>query len=204
MGLALLALCPFAFKILFSILLNIFRRSTKKETTLSYSSQFFGGIFSALWSGSYLVILIILIGLIPIKFAWLEKIQEDVAASKSYDIIHRFMDNKAPAASGDIKKLTAIIENPAQLQQFRSTKEFEALMEDDDLTGILSDEETAEQIRNKDYKKLLANPKIQSLMQNEQLLKKMFALNRKIMEEGLEDGFSSANTESQPKVIGIK
>ena len=67
-----------------------------------------------------------------------------------------------------------------------------------------SDEELAEQIQNKDYGKLLANPKIQSIMQDKQLLEKMFALNKKIMEESLDEVPSNISTENQPKVIDIK
>jgi len=195
------ALSPFVLKILFSLILKLWNKATNKGAPPSISSKLLGSTFSVLWGGSYLAILVILIGLIPVHPAWFEKIQNDVIVSKSYHAIYHFIENKVPAASGNIKKLAAIFENPAKLQQFQSTKEFETLMEDDNLKEIFSDEETAEQIRNKEYGKLMANPKIQSVFQNEQLLKKMFALNKKIMEASLDDELSNMATESHPKVI---
>jgi len=192
-------LSPFVLRILISLILKLWNKATKEDAPPSIASKLLGSTFSVLWSGSYLVIMLILIGLITVHLAWFEKIQNDVIASKSYNAIHQFIDNKIPAVSGDIKKLTAIFENPAKLQQFQSTKEFEMLMEDDNLKEIFSDEETAEQIRNKEYGKLMVNPKIQSVFQNEQLLKKMFALNKKIMEKSLDDELSNTVTESQPR-----
>ena len=114
------------------------------------------------------------------------------------------MESWIPATSGDIKKLTAIFQNPDKLQQFQSTKEFKALMTDDNLKEIFSDKEIVEQLQNKDYGKLLTNPKIQSIFQNEQVLKKMFALNKKIMTERLDDKVLDAATENQPNVVNIK
>jgi len=178
---------PFALRILASLILKLFNKAVNKNESLSLSSKVFGSVFGVLWSGSYLVMTLILIGLIPLKVTWFEKIQNDVIASKSYTTINQFMDKNTPSISGSINTITALIENPAKIQKFRSSKEFETLIEDDTFQEIFSDEELAEQIQNKDYGKLLANPKIQSIMQDEQLLEKMFALNKKIMEESLDE-----------------
>jgi len=197
-------LSPLAFKILITVVLKIWKKVSNKEVSLSFSSKLFGSIFSVLWSGGYLGLLLILIGLIPTRFGWLDKIQDDVIASKSYSIIQQFIDKNLLATFADIKKLTAIIGDPAKFQKFQSTKEFEVLMEDDDLKEIFSDEEMIAQIRNKEYGKLLANPKMRSALANDQLLKKIFALNKKIMEEGIAEETSNGEKESQPKVIEIK
>ena len=195
---------PIALKVFISLMLKIWDKATDKKIPLSLFSRLFGSFFNILWSGSYVVLLLISIGLIPMRFGWLEKIQDDVVVSKSYTMIYQFMENRAPATSGDIKKLTAIFQNPDKLKQFQSTKEFKALMADDSLKEIFSDKEIVEQIQNKDYGKLLTNPKIQSVFQNEQVLKKMFALNKKIMTERLDDEVPDGATENQPNVINIK
>jgi len=202
-SLLICVLSPFALRILAFLILKLWDKAANKETSLSISSRLFGSIFDVLWSGSYLVLLLIMIGFMPLHVAWFEKIQNDVIASKSYNALHQFMDKKIPSLSGDINKITAIIENPAKLQQFQSTKEFKTLIEDDTLQDIFSDEELTEQIQKKDYGKLLSNPKIQSIMQDKQLLEKMFALNKKIMEKSLNDELSTGQTESEPKVINI-
>ena len=200
-SLSICFLSPFALRIVASLALKFWDKTVNKETSLSIPSRVLGSIFGVLWSGSYLVMMLILIGFIPLHVSWFEKIRNDVAASKSYDAIYQFMDKKTPSIASNINKITAIIENPAILRQFQSTKEFETLIEDDTLQEIFSDEELAEQIQNKDYGKILANPKIQSIMQDEQLLEKMFALNKKIMEESFDDELSAGRETSEPEVI---
>jgi len=193
-SLSICVLSPFALRILVSLILKLWDKAVNKDKPLSMPSRVFGSIFGVLWSGSYLVLMLVLIGFIPLNVAWFEKIQNDVLASKSYTTIHRFMDKKTPSFSSRMKNISAIMENPAKLQHFQSTKEFETLIKDDTLKEIFADEELAEQIRNKDYGKLLANPKMQTIMQDEQLLEKIFALNRKIIEESLDDDLFGLET----------
>ena len=193
-SLSICVLSPFALRILASLILKLWDKAVNKDIPLSISSKVLGSIFGVLWSGSYLVMLLVLIGFIPLHAKWFEKIQNDVLASKSYITINRFMDKKTPSISSGINNIASVIENPIKLQKFQSTKEFETLIEDDTLKEIFADEELAEQIQSKDYGKLLANPKIQSIMQDEQLLEKIFALNRKIIEESLDDELSGIKT----------
>jgi len=200
-SLAIGVFSPFILRILAALILKLWDKAVNKDVPLSFSSNVLGSIFGVLWSGSYLAMVLILIGMIPLHVTWFEKIQKDVHASKSYDVVFQFMDKKMPSLSGDINKITAIAENPAKLQKFQSTKEFESLVEDDTLKEIFSDKELAEQIQNKDYGKLLTNPKIQAIMKDGQLLEKMFALNKKIMEENLNDELIPLETEGESKVI---
>lgn len=202
-SLAICFLGPIALKIFISLMLKIWDKASDKKVSRSIFSSLFGGLFNIVWSGSYIVLLIISIGLIPVQLGWFVTIQNNVLASESYTMIQHFMKNKMPSASGDIKKLTAIFQNPDRLEQFQSTEEFKALVTDDNLKEIFSDEEIVELIQNKDYGKLLMNPKIQSVFQNEEILKKMFALNKKIMTEQLKDENSGGATESQPNVLLI-
>ena len=129
---------PIALKVFISLMLKIWDKATDKKVPLSIFSRLFGSLFNILWSGSYIVLFIISIGLLPMRFGWLEKIQDDVAASKSYTMINQFMEKKVPATSSNIKKLTAIFQNPDKLQQFQSTKEFKALMTDDNLKEMIN------------------------------------------------------------------
>lgn len=200
-SLAIGVFSPFILRILAALILKLWDKAANQDVPLSISSHVLGSVFGVLWSGSYLAMVLILIGMVPLHEAWFEKIQNDVHASKSYDIFHQFMDKKMPSLSGDINKITAIAEDPAKLQKFQSTKEFESLLEDDTLKEIFSDKELTEQIQNKEYGKLLTNPKIQAIMKDGQLLEKMFAMNKKIMEEHLNDDLIPLQTESESKVI---
>lgn len=200
-SLAIGVFSPFILRILASLILKLWDKAANKDVPLSISSHVLGSVFGVLWSGSYLAMVLILIGMVPLHEAWFEKIQNDVHASKSHDIVYQFMDKKMPSLSGDINKITAIAEDPAKLQKFQSTKEFESLLEDDTLKEIFSDKELTEQIQNKEYGKLLTNPKIQAIMKDGQLLEKMFAMNKKIMEESLNDELIPVQTEGKSKVI---
>lgn len=191
---------PFIITILVSAMLKLWHKAVNDKASLPFSSRLLGSIISILWGGSYLAITLISIGIIPIRSGWFEKIQNDVTTSKSYTLLVKWTGNKIPATSIDMKKISDIYKDPSAMEKFQSTKEFKSLIEDERLKEIFSDETTAEQIRNKDFSKLLSNPKIQAVFQDKELLEKVFALNKIIMEE--EPG--KKTTKSQPRVIDIE
>jgi len=176
---------PFVITILASLVLKLWNKAVNNDDPLPLASRLMGSAFSILWGGGYLAMMVLLIGIMPVRFGWFEKVQDDVLASKSYALVNHWAGDKIPIASLDVKKITNVLQNPEALEQFESTEEFETLMGDDLLKELFADEETAEQIRTKNYSQLLANPKMQAVFQNPELLKKIFALNKKIMEEGL-------------------
>lgn len=195
---------PIIISILLSFSITLWRKAAKSDTPPSLTSALLGSSFSILWSGSYLALFLILIGMVPIRAAWFEKIQEDVTLSKSYSFIRNWADDKIPIVSFDVKKVIRILQDPAKLEQFESTEEFQNLMEDDQLKGLFSDKEISEQIQNKNYSRLLSNPKMQAIFQDKELLKKIFAFNKMIMEESSEDDPAKKSPESEPKVIDIE
>ena len=197
MGICILG--PFIIHFLISIVLKIWHKAVNDDAPLSFISRLFGGSFSVLWGGTYLAMMLILIGMVPIHVGWFEKAQKDVLASKSYTFINTLVNEKIPIAIPDIKKIASTFEDPAKLKALENTEELEALRADDRLQDLFSDEETAEQIKNKNYGKLLVNPKMQEVFQNEELLKKIFALNKRIMEENPVEGPGPKTLEVQPK-----
>ncbi len=197
MSLGISILGPFAINILASIVLRLWHKAVNGDIPLSPINRISASALSILWGGSYLALMLLLIGITPLKISWFEKMQNDVLASKSYAFIDRQIGNKMPDTILDVKKITGLLKDPEKLEKFQSTEEFKALSSDELLKDILSDEETAEQIKSQDYGALLANPKIQEVFQNEELLKKIFALNKRIAEELPEE-------ESDPKIIRIE
>jgi len=182
-SLGICVVSPFIITILISILLRLWNKALGKGKSVSPLSCLLGSVFSVLWGGSYLVLLLILIGILPIRSGWLKNIQDDVSASKSYTIINHLIAKKTPLASLDVKRIANIFEDPSKLEKLESTREFKTLMADERLKNLFADEETAEQIRNKDYGKLLSNPKMQAVFEDKNLLEKMFSLNKKIIDE---------------------
>ena len=69
------------------------------------------------------------------------------------------------------------------------------------MQDLFSDEETTEQIQNKDYAKLLSNPKFQAVFKDEQLLRKIIALNKVILETEADKKNSGEPSSSGAKMV---
>jgi uncharacterized membrane protein required for colicin V production len=198
-GLAICIISPFIITILASIILKIWHKAVNSDIPPSMISRLSGSAFSILWGGGYLAMMLILIAVAPFRLGWFEKVQNDVLKSRSYALIIAQVGDKIPNEFLDIKKVVSVLQDPAKLERFASTEEFKALKADTLLKEISDDKEIAEQIRNKNYRELLSNPKMQAVFQDKELLKKIFALNQKIAEteEDSED-------EAGPKVLEIQ
>lgn len=201
-GLLICIISPFILTILGSAILKIWHSAVEKKDYIPTPSRFIGGIFSALWGSTYLIMMLVMIAIIPAKFEWFEPIQKNVAMSNSYIFVNEWLSKKVPAASFDIKKLTSAFEDPETLRRVESTKEYNDLMSDPNLKEIFTDEETAKQIEEKNYTQLLSNSKIQAVFQDEALLKKVFALNKKILQD--DPAEETTQEPAQPKIINIE
>ncbi|MCK5506612.1 MAG: hypothetical protein KAJ10_15720, partial [Thermodesulfovibrionia bacterium] len=198
-SLAICIISPFIINILASIILKLWHKAVNSDIPPSTISRLSGSAFSILWGGGYLAMMLILIAVSPLRFGWLEKAQNDVLGSKSYALINARVGDKIPDGFLDIKKMAGVLQNPAKFKKLESSEEFKTLKEDIHLKELLADEETADQIRDKDYGKLLSNPKMQAVFQNKELLKKILALNQRIAEESLEDEDGPKTLEIQPE-----
>ena len=192
---------PFILTILISLILKFWHKAVNNNAPLPLISRLLGSLISVAWGGSYLAILLILIGIIPIRFGWFEKIQKNVTTSTSYALLAQWSGGRLSTTSLDMKRISEIYRDPAAFKKFQSTKEFEDLIGDERLKELFSDEKTAEQLRSQNLSQLLSNPKIQAVLQDKELLKKVFALNKKIMEEGLETTPAEEPKANLPKVI---
>jgi hypothetical protein len=197
-----LAICifsPFVINLLVVLLLKLWHKAVNKEAPIPMASSLMGSVFNVLWGGTYLSLLILLVGVAPLRLGWFERIQEDVLASTSYALINRLASGISAEGFNDIKKITDVFNDPARMEQYATTEEFKTLRSDERLQDLLADEETAAQIRDKDYGALLANPKMQAVFRDEELLSKIFALNKRIAEESLKEP-----PPTEPKVIEIE
>lgn len=201
LSLGICIISPFAITFLVSIILKLWHKAVNDDAPLPVVSRLFGSVFSILWSGSYLVLLLILIAMTPLRIAWYEKIQADVLASKTYTFIDGQISAKMPSSFLNMKSVTDILKDPNKLKAFESTEEFQALQEDERLKDLLSDEDLAEQVKNQDYQALLSNPKMQAVFRDKELLRKLFALNKRIAQENPEE---EPEEDSGPKIIEIQ
>ncbi len=195
---------PFILTICASLTLKLWSSTVSNKAFPSPLSRMLGSLFSILWGGSYLILLLIMIEMIPARFGWLERIQNNIAVSKSYSLFNNLIKDQIPAASIDLKKITHMIHDPSVIEEFESTKEFQDFAKDERLKAIFSDEEISEQIRNKNYSQLLSNPKIQAIFSDQELFEKLLALNKRIMEGHLEGDVSQENTENPEESIPLQ
>lgn len=192
---------PFIINVTILIGLKILHKAgDDKPPKLPVSSRLLGSAVSILWGGSYLVFILLIIGMIPLQLPAVRKAQYDVLHSRSYGLIASLTKNKIPATHYDLNKIQKFFEDPSQIEKFEDTKEYKDLVSDEHLAAILADEQTIEQFRSKNYTELLANPRVQELFNDEDLLKKIFALNKRIMEGEPIDGEKTAT----PKTINVK
>ena len=199
-SLGICILSPFVINILISLILKLWHKAVSMDKSIPLPSRLLGSLFSLFWGSSYLGLMLILIAVTPLPFSWYEKIQNDVLSSKSYSLINEQISKKFPNSFLDVKKITGVLKNPNKLKAYESTEEFKALSNDERLKELFSDEETAKQLRNPDYGKLLSNPKIQAIFQDKELLDKLFALNKKIAEDEVDESPGPKVIDIQPKL----
>jgi len=168
-GLSISILSPFVINMLVALMLKLWHKSTRKYKPIPFSSRFLGGGLSLLWRGSYLALLLLLIGTAPISAKWYKCIHADVTASKLYTFVYSKVEHRLDQSFFDPNKTFTLIQNPEKFQKFESTKEFKNLMSDPQLKELLSDENITEQIKNKKYGQLLSNPKMQTALQDKEL-----------------------------------
>ena len=183
MALTISILSPFLINLLASIVLKTWNKTVNSDIPPSHISRSCASAFSILWGGAYLIMLIILIAISPLKFGWIEKAQNDVLASRTYAFINENFGDKIPNGFLNIKKVANVLQDPEKLEAFEESEEFKAIQADTRLKDLIEDEDTARQIRDKDYTALLANPKIRAIFNDKEFLRKIFALNKRIVEE---------------------
>ena len=199
------AVSPFIIRFLTTLLLALWVKSSNEKPSLSTSSRLTGSAFSILWGECYLAVFLILIGLTPMRFGVLKKIHRDVIGSRSYALLNHWIGKKSPVTSSSLTNISNVLSNPQQMGKYKTTEEFNTLMEDKQLREILADEEITAQINSQDYAKLLTNPKIQAIFQDEQLLKKIMALNKIILESETGAAQKTAGkAPAAPRVVEIK
>ncbi len=183
LSLAILVFGPIILTIVFSIILTLWHKVVDKGESLSPASRLAGGFLNVSWGIALIVFALALVVFIPENIPGLKGFKEGVVNSKSYAFVERWIKNKIPYLPG-IENTIAVSQNPEQLEKLQSTTEYHTLFNDEKIQEILSDEETLNQIKDKDFAKLLTNPKIMTLLDDEELLKKLMDFNRILSQKG--------------------
>lgn len=183
MALAVSIVAPFVLNLLFSAALTVWHKTANADQPVSGASRAAGAGLRALWGDINLLLIIILTALIPINASWFERTRRDIFDSKTYSLVDQWTKHLLPRKSIDIRALSQILQNPDQLQNLQSSPEYQAVLDDKTVRELLADEEIMRDIREKNFAKLLANPKMQAMMKDPALVKKILDMNIKSMEQ---------------------
>lgn len=200
-SLILSVLAPFVITLILRLILKIWEHTGSKKSALGTFSRLGGGLLGVAWSGLWFVLVVILVGLLPLgdSKSQLKSVQNTILSSFFFARINEWIGDKIPTNSLGVEKITEVLEDPERYESLRETPEYEDLMGDENLQALLADKKTMEQIEKKDITGLLQNPKFQTLMQDEEILKKAMALHGKLMQ--LEkDPVGRANSEGKEEL----
>lgn len=179
---------PIIIRIALGFAVKVFSSSddNKKKKLPSLISSLLGACFCTIWNGFYIALILLIIGIAPIKNEKFQKVQNNILNSQTYNYLRKFTGNKIPTTTNDIKEVTSILQDPKKLEELRQSKEFKQLVDDEKLQTLLNDPETIRQIEEKDFGKLFSNPAIQEIMKDKELLKKFLEVNKKLFKQNLE------------------
>ncbi len=175
---------PFILNILLLLILKFWNQKVDKKMPPSFPSRIAGSLLGLGWGIGMIVLTLLLLAIIPANVFPLAQIQKDLRRSFSYHLLQKFTDG-LPTVE-DTSQALSEINDEEKIKQIKTSEEYRTLNDDPQLQAIFNDTETMREIREKDLGKLLTNPKFLEILNDEKLLRKMFALHKKIVQQAPE------------------
>lgn len=192
---------PVIFVVTLSLLMKIWTKATSEDGKMSVLNRLMGSAFSIIWSGGMLLLVFMLIMLVPGHMPYIGKVHQYLYGTQTYAVISHFTGNTLARGESGTSPMIQFLENPEKFEYLSNTKEFKNVMGHNKIKEIPSDPDIVQDIQDKNVGKLLTSPKMQSIMGDKDLIKNFFSLQKKIMEESLED--LEIDNVPIPKVIEI-
>ncbi len=138
-----------------------------------------GAILGSIWGIFIAALLILTLGLLPLKAAFSGNIKEKIQNSHAYAIFQRVIPIKEISIVENISYISKIAEDKnAQLRLFEQT-EFQEAFRHESFKAVMEDPQTLKQLKDKDLRNLLANPKILKLLNDGEFIEKLVGLDFK-------------------------
>ena len=188
MALAISIVAPIILNLLLSFVLAVWQKTVNADKPVSPVSRAWGAGLCALWGGINLLLIIVLIALIPSNASWIESVRQDIFDSGTYSLVDQWAKHLIPKKSIDIRAISQTLKDPGQIQRLQSSAEYQAVRDDKTIQTLLTDEEIVRDIRDKNFTRLMANPKMQAVIKDPELVKKILDMNVKIMEQKAQPG----------------
>ncbi len=154
---------PFILAWIFRFFLHSWKQMTNPEGKLSLVSRIGGALLTLLWGMTMVIITLLLLAMIPPVNKPLQVMYKDIHMSYIYRII-KPLDYYA-------------IDKPSPQENL------ESLSKDKRIQDIINDPKITEAIRLKDYSSLMSNPKIMALIRDPEMIKKMMAIYKQLLQQ---------------------
>ena len=105
----------------------------------------------------------------PLKIRWFNQVRDSIQQSFSYFFLAEKILAKAPVVEKTVTAFS-ILENPDLMQRLSSTSEFRNFFLNEKVQSLLADEAFMESVRERNIPKLLSNPKILEIFQDDHLM----------------------------------
>jgi len=145
-------------------------------------SRLLGGLVSLVWKGSFLCLAILTIMSLPFTFGRLKDVKADISRSATMAFINGYLLGKFPPIQ-TVLKTADLLHQPNINIGIASSSEYKAFTNDPQVRAVMSDPQVHEALEKKEFIPLLTNPKVRKLLKNEETMRNLSKLTRKIYEE---------------------
>ena len=160
--------------------LSLWYKPADKKAPLSAASRLSGGLFNLAWGLGILIFLALTISSMPAKALGASWVKERISQSFSYQVVERWIIKKMPYEN-ELAYLLNTWQDEEKIKEIRALPRFQEIQENPKMKDALSDTDTTAQIKDKDFAKLLINPKFLALLKDRALMQKIIDLNADIL-----------------------
>ena len=186
---------PILIHITLSVVTNVSTYGMGKKPDPSLISSLFGSMISVVWSGGILIMLMLMLMVLPAQLESIGSIQERLTVSKSYQLVNKLTGNFSIYSSIPVQTFMGVLENPDQMALIAESEEYKAFISDDRIKALVHDEEIQQYVKDRNIAKMLADKRTMDILKDEDLLSKIFAVQRLIIEQGTNpEGFVPKRT----------
>jgi len=160
-------------------LLRIMKKEAKEEAKTSFASRTLGAVIGAIWGIVIAVIIMFTISILPSELILKGNLKEQVQDSSSWSIFEYLFPVKDISVINNISYMSQIAKDrDAQMRLFQQEK-FQDIMQHKSFKAIMDDPESLNQLKDKDLRKLLTNPKNIDLLNDGKFIEKLLTLDFK-------------------------
>ena len=141
---------------------------------LFWGSRLLGGVITFIWRGLILSLFLFFLIILPDTIIG-QKVKQTIRESKSYMAIQVYLMNRIPYIQ-QLPEFVEIFSSPTWSEPIKDSKIFQDFIQNGKIQKMLNDQQTMEQIQNKDIVGVLSNPKVTDVLMDETLMQQFTQL----------------------------